>query len=113
MLDLAAGAAVDGRLAEDDGNLSEAIARYAAAIDTFAGYGWDMPANLVRAWLGRCLLVADDAEAGLGHLEAARRFAMHMGMAPWLAELDRLLAGVGEARPFPKPDASTSRVRCQ
>ena len=98
VLEVAAEASVTGRLAEADGDVAGAMDRYREAMATFAEYGWDTPANVVRGWLGRCLLASGDVGAAVEYLDAARRFAATMGMAPWLAELDAVLAATEVGR---------------
>jgi hypothetical protein len=98
-LEAATDEALVGRLVEADGDLAAARERYEHAWRTFADYGWDTPAGLIRLWLGRCLVgdgsVADAAE----HLQAARGLAARLGLARELAEIDALLARTGVELP--------------
>ena len=96
VLEQAAETAVTSRLAEADGNHARAIEGYRTAWTTFADYGWNHPANLVRGWLGRSLLVDGPRAEAAEHLDAVRAFAASMGLAPWMAELDALVDGAGE-----------------
>ena len=81
-----------GRLAEADGDLEVARACYERAIATFARYDWRTPVARIRPWLGRCLVRKGETTAGLEHLRLARDEATRIGLRPWVAEIDTLLA---------------------
>ena len=95
-LDAAIEAAIAGRLAEYDGDLGGATDRYERALATFEEYRWDMVAGTVRLWLGRTLVREGERERGVALLDAARAFALTLGLAPWIAEIDAL-TNVAEA----------------
>jgi hypothetical protein len=81
-----------GRLAEADGDLEVARACYERAIATFARYDWRTPVARIRPWLGRCLVRKGETAAGLEQLRLARDEATRIGLRPWVAEIDTLIA---------------------
>ncbi len=93
-LESAAEDAMAGLLAEADRDLVTARDCYERAWRAFAGYGWDTPAGMIRGWMGRCLIDQGEVVAAAEHLDAARRLAVDLGLAPWLVELDALRARV-------------------
>ena len=94
-LERAADDALAGRLAEADGDLEVARDRYERAWRTFAEYGWDTPAGMVRGWLGRCLLDQGEVTAAVEQLQAGRHLATTLGLAAVIVEIDANLARAG------------------
>ena len=81
-LERAADDALAGRLAEADGDLEVARDRYERAWRTFAEYGWDTPAGMVRGWLGRCLLDQGEVTAAVEQSKPADTLRQRSALPP-------------------------------
>jgi hypothetical protein len=96
-LEIATDDANVGRLAEADGDLVAARDRYERGLATYQRYDWRLPAARIGLWLGRCLIRMDQVDDGVARLRAAREESERIGLRPWVAEIDAVLAEAGAA----------------
>ena len=94
-LELATDDANVGRLAEADGDLATARERYEHGLATYSRYDWRLPAARIGLWLGRCLIRMGEIDEGIARLRVAREESERIGLKPWVAEIDAVLAETG------------------
>ncbi|WP_166426737.1 helix-turn-helix transcriptional regulator [Labedella populi] len=85
---------LEGRIAEADGDVTAAVARYAAAVSDPVSSRFPFPTALARLDLGRVLARSARTDEAIAELEGAAAVLARLGATPYLARASAALAAL-------------------